>query len=786
MMLAVVSPIAHWGTLLPLAVQKVLQQNKLVDRALREVNTGLDSLRSGFGGMITSFAEDNTPAALTTFLQQPGTVKRLIALLMSPKEDYHFAMAVVEQAYDVDGRRDSLRALFDRTPAESYDGVFSSLERITEFISAVPEACTLSKSVVTCLTDIIDALCSKTDGLFHAPGHLARTDGNRSPGSLVSQLWILMSKTSVAIFGRTPKWSRYFEDEREMMTGWMRDAMIFGRDLVSQRRAFATAIISCSGDPNQRVSRTERRLVENLRQFLPSLMMWLRLTDFELLHQAFTLLQSLLSSFEDTGVKPEKDALAKLNEHIQKKQTRLNPSQLAKLEQALCAFDDEDVIIVEKPEMNGRSATSTRPQDVTSSRSATPSIPAKAPDRRNMIVSVRPSAKEQDTKAGPTVKSAKVAGRDSGRTFPTSVPASHASARPTLVGRTSSPSVPPPLVSARPAIKSKSTLRDPRNEGSSKATSEASSEPPSSEASGSEEEDDGPKGLASLAKLQSTPKIKKPDRSRRIMIMDDAATGPGSFHQDRLRRRDDARRTAMRLKPDLSALHRIILEWDYEYTGDQPPQSSSSMKPTHVSDSFRNYESYRRTFESLLLLECWAQLSQSRSEPQDTYTVKITSRQSVDDWIDLEALFADTVPREWALGEADIVLLKKTDTKKYILAKVLSYRSMPHQAQCSLRCRLGPGVTDPGLHISVAWTVKKVFRSARHEMPKYTALMHPQPHDPSSRVRRPRRSAVLRLSRHDNATTPRQTAALRQRLPDSDHGLIFSQRASGGRNIGSA
>jgi senataxin len=247
MLLGVVSRIAHQDILSDHAFGKAIERTKDATTALHAVNAGLISLRNGFRAMISGFAEDNSPSILATFLRQPGTVKNLVALLMSPVDDYQFSIAMVEQAYDVDGRRDSFRALFNHMPDQSYDGVFFCLERITAFIPTVPEACKLSKAVVNCLTDIIDALSSRLDGLFQTESHLAQADRSRSPASNISQLWAYMAKMSTAIFSRTPKWSRYFEDERDMMIGWMRDAMIFGRDMVAQRRSFASAILSSRG-----------------------------------------------------------------------------------------------------------------------------------------------------------------------------------------------------------------------------------------------------------------------------------------------------------------------------------------------------------------------------------------------------------------------------------------------------------------------------------------------------------------------------------------------------------
>jgi hypothetical protein len=56
----------------------------------------------------------------------------------------------------------------------------------------------------------------------------------------------------------------------------------------------------------QGLSRIGKKMIDDLQQFLPELTKWLRLTDEELLHQSFALLQSLLDCFKKPAYDPQK------------------------------------------------------------------------------------------------------------------------------------------------------------------------------------------------------------------------------------------------------------------------------------------------------------------------------------------------------------------------------------------------------------------------------------------------------------------------------------------------
>ena len=198
---------------------------------------------------------------------------------------------------------------------------------------------------------------------------------------------------------------------------------------------------------------------------------------------------------------------------------------------------------------------------------------------------------------------------------------------------------------------------------------------------------------------------KKPAERRRVIMMDMPTTSKNSAIE-RVSRKEEARRVALRLKPDISSLHRTILSWDYEHNGPEPP--GPKLQLNRVPDRFSDVQQYRRIFEPLLLMECWAQIQQSKDEPRDSCQCQISNRQYTDDWIDMDIVFTETLPKDYSLMDTDIVLLKNTDGTKRYLAKTQFYKNSQTGVQATLRLRLGE--SDHGPQSGTSWMLSKVFR----------------------------------------------------------------------------
>ena len=646
------------------------------ETAFDELNLSLTAIHSGFAEALSKYPDYNVSSVLD-LLRKPGVVKAIMLLMLSPNEGLQAAAQnLVGQAFDVDVRLDCFRALLENVPDASIEGIFDFLDAFTKYAPTVPEACSVSKSLVRCLTDIIEVLCASHNGLLRNPRFM-RPTGAAGPAAKLPKFWSLMTKSIAVIFNRTPSWSLYFPSET--MIVWMRDALIFGRDMLAQRRVIEAAAVN---DPQQsalqspkKLSPIGRKMVDNLQEVLPELARWLRLTDEELLHQSFSLLQSLLDCFRENDIPPSPAGIAKLNKYIKDarqddQKTRLDSNRLSQLENALASIDDE-IQIISYTRAPKRNRTEEKPK-----------------------IKSTPTSRVDDVKADTSKSSMSRFFKP--RFFRQYV---DAEAPKTSFPRSESPST---LVVSKPSKRVESVSK---GESSARTTSAEES----SSDSGSEGEKEPRHGLASLGKLQLSPKKIRKQVERRQVKMIESPVDRVKSMQDEASRRENARRTALRLKQDVSGLHRAILSWNYDYDGpDIPNVTKSSL--VRVPDRFSDHDQYLRVFQPLLLLECWSQIMQSKDEIAESYEMKITSKQYTDDWLDIEITISDSVKKDWYLMDTDVVLVRHLDRKKCILAKVRSYTARPWGISASLRLFFGVGSVDPGLVINSSWRLSKVFR----------------------------------------------------------------------------
>ncbi|EIN12594.1 hypothetical protein PUNSTDRAFT_118369 [Punctularia strigosozonata HHB-11173 SS5] len=715
-LVAILARSAHMGFLHESAFKAALEGSPARD-AFTKVNQAFQLFRNGFVDTISRYTNYSNEPKILDMLQRPGLVKDIVMLMFSPSEEMHSgAQNLVEQAFNVDGRADCFRALLENLPHATLSAIFDVLETFVQYAPIVPEACSFSKVLVLCLTDILEVLCSTPDGLLRHPRFLKPEEGSDLAAE-IRKLWTWTTKAIALVFKRTPAWSAYFDSEEMIL--WMRDALIFGRDLLSQRR-FLTSVVatgpqqprSGNAGSTKKAKQLSLSMINDLQVVLPELVRWLRLTNEELLYQSFALVQSLLECFHEAGVSPPHELMGKLRRHVedgrnkQQKQTRLDASRIDKLEQCLAAFEDsdDDVEIVEVKQAPPTQVKLEKNRE---------RVPSAAP--KPSVTSRKALEQKQDVSAGQGTSSRlpPVWDRKAGNQL------------------TVLPRAPPgtsKIASSAPAKSSTTTIASGGDSSSS-----------SSEDEESEGDERGLKGLAALANLQSTPKIKKPER-RQVKLLD-IPTGKNPM-QERLNKRDDIRRNGLRLKPDISGLHRAVLSWDYDHNGNEPPFKEPP-KLLRVPDSFRDHDQYRSVFEPLLLLECWAQIVQSKDEPAETYECQLISRQFVDDWMDVDITIGESVRKDWSLGETDIVLLRQPESKRAMLAKVQTYRASPRGIQATLRCSNRAG-GDSSLQLNTTWRVRKVFSlSTLHR--EYASLMALPYYDFFHHIMRPRLGGKPRL-----------------------------------------
>ncbi|GAA6010562.1 hypothetical protein JCM11491_002971 [Sporobolomyces phaffii] len=661
----------------------------LVRTQMKAINDALATARDPLVTLLMSFADERVDHLLD-FLSQPGAVSSMILSLFSPVETVHnTAQGLVKQAFDVPTRRDVFYHLAARFPDGTLQGLALAIQSFRTCARSLPEACGMAKRLVRCLSDVIDVFCDTTDGLLRDPDYVSRGKEVKLQGKLL-KLWELMGDALALLFKKTPDWALFFENEE--MTEWMRDAILFGVDMLDQIRVFETIISGKSLDKSSvapdspvkslaaatKESRNAASMITSLANPLEELLAWLRLNDEDLLLNAFNLVRRMLSRFTRSGLELRESVVARLKKltdrtgaSAEKRSTILRDDQLLELRDAL----DANTVKGEARVQRGKD------------KATAGVIELDSDDDK------RPASKSVRVKSTVNV---------------TSGPLQSKLPFPTLAGR----APPSKTTKAKPAVPARPKGVPWTTYSLSKKASESSE----SESSDEDEKPTGKKltGLALLAKDQK-PTIKQAER-RQIKVFDiPSLNGQGARGQaigrPGIRKEDQqaARAARLRAAQDFSRLHRQILQWDPAVDENNPPDVFLRPK---LPGSFRSVADFFSAFEPLLLTECWEQIRQSKiealQEGQALFAI-IAGRQSVDDFVDVFCTIEHGQMRDRIyFGDADLVLLRQG--QRQIFAKIQAVSRKREFFELTLRCHLGKDVHDAGsaLAARTRWELLKL------------------------------------------------------------------------------
>lgn len=342
-------------------------------------NAALSVMREGVLAQVEGFAESSNRSTLKAFLMERGVTEGVIGMMLSADADLvDAAKALALNAYDTFERSACYLALLEHHSLGSFEGTVTYLKAFDEYSVIVPEACDVAKSLVRSLKEILDGLCDPS-------GLLSRADRSPEVDVLVwiPRLWKAMSVSLSVILQRCKLWAVYFTNED--MVIWMRDALIFGRDMVSYVHALQRAVEerrkARNADPKGKGIKIKKvELIAELGTVLSYLVEWLKLTDPETLHQAHELLKALLACYEYSTADPPKETIELLEKYVERKKgtrTELSDSKLSELLVAFQPFLDDVRVIEELPSRSKSTvtATSTKPSTSSSRAASSTSTP---------------------------------------------------------------------------------------------------------------------------------------------------------------------------------------------------------------------------------------------------------------------------------------------------------------------------------------------------------------------------------------------------------------------------
>lgn len=167
-----------------------------------------------------------------------------------------------------------------------------------------------------------------------------------------------------------------------------------------------------------------------------------------------------------------------------------------------------------------------------------------------------------------------------------------------------------------------------------------------------------------------------------------------------------------RLAPDLTALHKTILSWDFFYDGDFPP-GSERRDYSLVTNSFHTPTDYQNTFEPLLILEAWQGFLKSKEEGNfKTFEINVANRMTVDAFLEVSTTISMAEGKELGISEADVILMSKDQSpsaeaqQPHCLARVFKISRKKSTMEITYRANVGNGLVASMIPKSTLYGVK--------------------------------------------------------------------------------
>lgn len=673
-------------------VQGLLQLEKFTPRQMQAApkqteawNHGLSRVMKLVGPELLENLESFSPDQLVALYQEAQATSGLVNLLFSGEEGVHQrALAVFKNLSGEDNRRDSLMHLVRAFFGTTLHAVANAQSMIAKHEVFAPCGIFIKLS-----TDIISCLSDSNDGVLRSA-----TISEDHDIKALELFWETTWTALETIFRQTEPWSNLGYDKGKMQE-FCRETMDFADFVFDQYSIIAHTLQSARSGKHERGGKEiGKALLKFPTAAFTNITKWLRLRDEYLITRAVGLTVKILNRLQEVEVEIDEKAakyienvVASADKNVQVK-TKLTMNQKAELQRALERHLGETIGVAEVTP----SAVVAKKQGTlmgwASSGGSGRSTPAETarPKKAGVIDVDAWSAKSESD------RERKRLAEEHDRAYAGLI--AGASKGTEAFKRMQSQKKPPSGTMPATQMAAQKHQEDQKNflqkrklekEAAERRKAEAIAKQKLGAGSGVDglgdmgkdhslkgqnvmvssdddsEKDDGDDddlnnelfGFSSKGDKKSTRPNFDPNGA--IGLKPEVKKGPTRIQRTQRSTKD----MRARLAPDLQALHKVILKWDFFHDGDYPPGSNPHIfRP--VANSFTDPISYQETFEPLLTLEAWQGMVRAREENSaKAYEIKVLNRSNVDNMIEFSTVVGFAENRELSLHEGDIILLSR-------------------------------------------------------------------------------------------------------------------------------
>lgn len=679
------------------------------------------------------------PGDLDKLFRHSDTATALVASLFSPDANlYGAGVNLIKSISSESARKEAIGHLL-KTFLETTLNAFSwSIRRIARnrTFASCPRMLRTS-------SDVLDILCDSQHGLLRT-----RSLTGIPEIRALENFWECQWEGLRVIYEMTEEWSRLKVADSNLLKEFCRDTMQFSERLFDQYSVFATAIDSANpvkqeeGIAGPQEITAGKGLVEHPARIMEAMSKWLRLRDLFLVEIAVKLTHKVLDRLTELSMTlPERpcDFLEQVINNGPRGRTYLKPQEKAELARALESNLGHTVALVDTDgEQSGHLSDQSREQSLAVKKRIKAGF-IELDAWRSRAKSSQPLVEVADDEFGDSdILDQNLLSVSRSAELMKGMQASIASSKRSTETRDRQPSIVPTrekktLKGAKAVTQSDADRalfrekREKEREAKKKRDAETLAMVKKKAAIGISVNSLGEgSGLGSLgvkgkdhAPKVSSMMLSSGSESESDNDLDQELFGskpsklPNAVREYQVARAIQAKykgpikktrqvRSAKdmraRLAPDLTALHKTILGWDFFHNGDFPP-GSERHDYSLVTNSFRTPTDYQNTFEPLLVLEAWQGFLKSKEEGNfRAFEIKVANRMTVDAFLEVSTTISMAEGKELGIGEADVVLMSKHQSpsaeaqQPHCLARVFKVSRKKSTMEITYRANVGNGL----------------------------------------------------------------------------------------------
>jgi senataxin len=618
-------------------------QEQRAPKRAKSFNLALKKTREEVNVLMEKLESFNSDTLEGLFNERSGAQGIILLLFNEDEQLQQAALGVLKILSAQDTRRDCLMEIVKRRTASVLSSFSTAYDLISRHKAYAP--CT---AVLKMGNDLLSCLCDSNDGLLRSK-QLVEANDSQALNDFWRRTWSVLE----TIFENTEQWSMLHD--KSVLQEFCRETMDFAEFAFDQYSVIANTLRGSSSDQQQTDKERQKiraQLLEQPNKAFHSIAKWLRLRDDYLIIKAISLTVKILNRLHAAEIRVSPRSASYLRSMVSdakdRTRTNLTLNQKAELKRALENHSDEPEI--ESTDVDAAAAGSRKQGSlsgwITAGReqSSTPSSGgeskaskelqrARVQTKNEISAATRIAAQKKHEDAAAFLAKRKQHQAEQEKAKQARARASNLGAGSGVLG-----------------------LGNLGKEHTAKGQNVMVS---SDESDDDDEDDDVDEDIFGLSN-KPRKKLERPNVNVTGAVGLRPEQKPGPTRITRVQRSIKDMRA--RLAPDLTPLHKTILNWDYFHEGDYPPYADESMF-ARVKNSFRDPISYQNTFEPLLTLEAWQGMVKSREEINAStakgYEIKVQNRSTVDSFMEISSLLDSNENKRLGLQEGDIILLSK-------------------------------------------------------------------------------------------------------------------------------